>query len=31
MNDYELAQNKQLTEHVVKDLNTDPVLPYDGE
>eukprot|EP01048_Picozoa_sp_COSAG05_P012223 COSAG05_NODE_1208_length_5523_cov_14.095686_2_plen_360_part_00 len=30
MNDYELAQNKQLTEHVVRDLNSDPVsLPYD--
>ena len=28
MNDYELEQNRQGTDHVVKDLNVDPVLPF---
>lgn len=29
MNEDELQQNKQLTDYAVKDLNVDPVLPYD--
>jgi SAM-dependent methyltransferase len=29
MNDYELSQNKQLSSYVVKDLNDEPVLPFD--
>ena len=29
MNEYELSQNPQLTEYKVKDLNDDPVLPFD--
>jgi SAM-dependent methyltransferase len=29
MNEYELSQNGQLTEYVVKDLNADPALPFD--
>ena len=29
MNEYELSQNQQLTEYKVKDLNEDPVLPFD--
>jgi SAM-dependent methyltransferase len=29
MNEYELSQNKQLTDYIVKDLNQDPVLPFD--
>ena len=29
MNEYELSQNKQLTDYVVKDLNADPTLPFD--
>lgn len=29
MNEYELSQNKQLTSYVVKDLNSDQVLPFD--
>ena len=28
MNSYELSQNPQLTEYVVKDLNADPTLPF---
>ena len=31
MNDYELSQNKQINDYVVKDLNEDPVLPFDDE
>merc|ERR1711871_280520 len=30
MNKYELERNKQLTEFTVKDLNQDPVLPYES-
>lgn len=29
MNEYELSQNPQLTEYVVKDLNKEPVFPFD--
>ena len=29
MNEYELKQNKQLSSYVVKDLNDEPVLPFD--
>jgi Methyltransferase domain len=29
MNDYELSQNKQLSSYVVKDLNEEPLLPFD--
>lgn len=29
MNDYELSQNPQLNEYVVRDLNMDPVLPFE--
>jgi ubiquinone/menaquinone biosynthesis C-methylase UbiE len=29
MNSYELSQNPQLTDYVVKDLNVEPVLPFD--
>lgn len=29
MNEYELQQNPQLTEFVVKDLNEDPTFPFD--
>lgn len=29
MNDYELSQNKQLSSYVVKDLNKEPVFPFD--
>ena len=29
MNEVELAQNKQLDSYVVKDLNMEPVLPFD--
>ena len=29
MNEYELSQNKQLSSFVVKDLNEDPVFPFD--
>lgn len=29
MNEYELSQNSQLTDFVVKDLNKDPILPFD--
>jgi Methyltransferase domain len=29
MNEYELSQNRQLTDYVVKDLNADPVLPFE--
>lgn len=29
MNAYELSRNPQLTDYVVKDLNNDPVLPFD--
>lgn len=29
MNEYELSKNPQLTDFVVKDLNVDPVLPFD--
>lgn len=29
MNDYELSQNKQLSSYVVKDLNSEPVFPFD--
>jgi ubiquinone/menaquinone biosynthesis C-methylase UbiE len=29
MNEYELSQNPQLTSYVVKDLNFEPVLPFD--
>mmetsp|Transcript_166947 Transcript_166947/g.535958 ORF Transcript_166947/g.535958 Transcript_166947/m.535958 type:complete len:170 (-) Transcript_166947:107-616(-) len=28
MNDAELARNTQATEHVAKDLNLDPIMPY---
>jgi SAM-dependent methyltransferase len=28
MNEYELQQNKVLTEYVVKDLNSDPIFPF---
>lgn len=28
LNEVELRENEQLTEHKVKDLNADPVLPY---
>ena len=31
MNDYELSQNPQLSSYVVKDLNSEPVLPFDDE
>jgi SAM-dependent methyltransferase len=31
MNEYELAQNPQLTEYAVKDLNQDPKLPYEDD
>jgi hypothetical protein len=31
MNEYELSQNKQLTSYVVKDLNKEPVLPFEDE
>lgn len=30
MNKYELSQNKQLTSYVVKDLNKDPILPFEN-
>lgn len=30
MNKYELSQNKQLTSYVVKNLNKDPVLPFEN-
>lgn len=29
MNEYELSKNPQLTSYVVKDLNKEPVLPFD--
>ena len=29
MNEYELSQNPQLSSFDVKDLNSEPVLPYD--
>ena len=29
MNEYELSQNPVLTSFDVKDLNADPILPYD--
>lgn len=29
MNEYELSQNSQLTDFVVKDLNADPVFPFE--
>jgi len=29
MNEYELSQNPVLTDFVVKDLNNDPILPFD--
>eukprot|EP00428_Durinskia_dybowskii_P012579 CAMPEP_0170215434 /NCGR_PEP_ID=MMETSP0116_2-20130129/7353_1 /TAXON_ID=400756 /ORGANISM="Durinskia baltica, Strain CSIRO CS-38" /LENGTH=221 /DNA_ID=CAMNT_0010466009 /DNA_START=84 /DNA_END=749 /DNA_ORIENTATION=+ len=29
MNEYELSQNPQLSSYVVKDLNKDPVLPFE--
>jgi cyclopropane fatty-acyl-phospholipid synthase-like methyltransferase len=29
MNEYELSQNRQLTDYVVKDLNSDPVFPFE--
>ena len=29
MNEYELSQNPQLTDFVVKDLNADPVFPFE--
>ncbi len=29
MNEYELSQNQQLSSYVVKDLNEEPVLPFD--
>lgn len=29
MNEYELSQNSQLNEYVVKDLNSDPTLPFE--
>jgi ubiquinone/menaquinone biosynthesis C-methylase UbiE len=29
MNKYELSQNKQLTDYVVRDLNVDPTLPFE--
>ena len=29
MNEVELAENKQVTEYVVKDLNADPTLPFE--
>jgi len=28
MNEYELKENKQITDYVVKNLNTEPVLPF---
>jgi ubiquinone/menaquinone biosynthesis C-methylase UbiE len=31
MNEYELSQNPQLTSFVVKDLNSDPTLPFDDD
>lgn len=31
MNEEELAANKQATEHLVKDLNADPTLPYGND
>ena len=31
MNDYELSQNKQLSSYIVKDLNKEPVFPFDDE
>jgi SAM-dependent methyltransferase len=29
MNEYELSQNPQLTDYVVKDLNSDPTFPFE--
>jgi ubiquinone/menaquinone biosynthesis C-methylase UbiE len=29
MNEYELSQNPQLTDFVVKDLNNDPTFPFE--
>ncbi|CAJ1414103.1 unnamed protein product [Effrenium voratum] len=31
MNEYELEQNKQADDYTVRDLNTDPKLPYDDQ
>jgi len=31
MNEYELSQNKQLSSYVVKDLNRDPIFPFQDE
>lgn len=31
MNEYELSQNKQLTSYKVKDLNSDPIFPFEDE
>ena len=31
MNDAELRQNPVLTEYVVKDLNQDPIIPFDND
>jgi len=31
MNEYELQNNPQLTDFVVKDLNEDPILPFDDD
>jgi SAM-dependent methyltransferase len=31
MNEYELSQNAQLSSFVVKDLNSDPTLPFEND
>ncbi len=31
MNEYELSQNPQLSSYVVKDLNKDPVFPFEDD
>ena len=30
MNEYELSQNKQINEFVVRDLNKDPSFPFES-
>lgn len=31
MNEYELSQNKQINDYVVRDLNVDPTFPFEDE
>ena len=31
MNEYELSQNKQIHDYVVRDLNVDPTFPFEDE